>query len=89
MDTPQQSAAQYDAIMADIGAVGRLPAGCLAHVAGPAPDGAWRVVAVWEDEERFQAFITGTLAPARDRAGVPAPTSPPLVWPLHNLLLNS
>jgi hypothetical protein len=32
-----------------------LPDGCQAHIAGPV-EGGWRVITVWESEERFQQF---------------------------------
>lgn len=87
MDTPNQSAQDYDAIMAAIATGGRLPDGCLAHIAGPGPQGAWRVIAAWRDRATFEAFVTEALTPAREAAGVPAPPAPPVVWSLHNLLM--
>ena len=37
--------------------------GLLAHVAGPVTDG-WRIVDVWESEEKYQRFAAEVLAPA-------------------------
>ena len=45
-----------------------LPEGCQAHIAGPV-DGGWRVITVWESEERFQQFRDETLLPALREAG--------------------
>ena len=45
-----------------------LPEGCQAHIAGPM-DGGWRVITVWESDERFQQFRDETLLPALREAG--------------------
>jgi hypothetical protein len=45
-----------------------LPDGCQAHIAGPV-EGGWRVITVWESEERFQQFRDETLIPAMREAG--------------------
>jgi hypothetical protein len=44
-----------------------LPDGCQAHIAGPV-EGGWRVITVWESEERFQQFREETLLPAMREA---------------------
>lgn len=46
----------------------QLPDGCRIHIAGPTDDG-WRVITVWDSEEQFQDFRTGTLIPAIQEAG--------------------
>jgi hypothetical protein len=46
----------------------KLPDGCQLHVAGPI-DGGWRVITVWESEDRFQQFRDETLIPALREAG--------------------
>ncbi|HEV7886682.1 MAG TPA: hypothetical protein VGO92_03920 [Acidimicrobiales bacterium] len=84
VDTPNMSAAQFDAVIADIGP--ELPAGCQTRIAGPSPDGtSWRVVSVWEDMATGQAFVAGTLRPAQDRAGIPAGMPSIQSWELHDL----
>jgi hypothetical protein len=45
-----------------------LPDGCLAHIAGPYEKG-WRVITVWESDERFQQFRDEKLLPAMKEAG--------------------
>jgi hypothetical protein len=83
VDTPGMTAEQFDAVIADIGT--ELPAGCQARIAGPSPEDGWRVVSVWSDVDTARAFVTTTLRPAQDRAGVP-PGMPSMVsWDLHNL----
>ena len=47
---------------------GRLPDGCQLRIAGPTDD-AWRVITVWDSEEQFEEFRTGTLIPAIQEAG--------------------
>jgi hypothetical protein len=47
---------------------GRLPDGCSLRIASPG-DGAWRVITVWDSEEQFEEFRTGTLGPAIQEAG--------------------
>ena len=42
---------------------GKLPDGCQLHIAGPVENG-WRVITVWESEERFQQMREETLIPA-------------------------
>jgi hypothetical protein len=83
VDTPGMSAGQYDKITELQGLDGGLPEGCLAHVAGPGPEG-WRVVAVWESLEQAQEFMKTRVRPFQVELGV-APAKPPVIWPLHHL----
>ena len=46
---------------------GALPDGCQLHIAGPYENG-WRVITVWDSEERFQRFRDEKLI-ARDSGG--------------------
>jgi hypothetical protein len=61
VDTPNMTATQYDATIAEMG--GKLPDGCSVRIAGVAPDGSWRVVSVWDDMETARALVTATLQP--------------------------
>jgi hypothetical protein len=47
---------------------GKLPEGCQAHIAGPVENG-WRVITVWDSDERFQQFRNEKLIPAMRDAG--------------------
>jgi hypothetical protein len=47
---------------------GQLPDGCQLHIAGPIDNG-WRVITVWDSDERFQQFRNETLIPAMREAG--------------------
>src|SRR5919106_3208794 len=49
VDNPHGSQELYEAIRAHLGL--EKPAGGIFHVAGPSPNGGWRVIEVWESEE--------------------------------------
>ena len=70
VDNPEGSQEAYERIRALLGV--EQPAGGICHLAGPGPDGGWRVIEVWESEEDAQRFARDRLAPAaeaaRDRA---------------------
>jgi hypothetical protein len=58
----------YDQVNPKVMPDGNLPDGCRVHVAGPTKNG-WRVITVWDSEERFQQFRTEKLIPAVQEAG--------------------
>jgi hypothetical protein len=53
----------YDQVTNVVMPGGQLPDGCKDHIAGPV-EGGWRVITVWDSDEQFQQFRTGTLIPA-------------------------
>jgi hypothetical protein len=55
----------------------------VSHIAGPTPDGGWRVVDVWESEEALGQFRQ-KLLPLLEQAGIPQVA--PQVVPVHNLV---
>jgi hypothetical protein len=56
---------QYEASLAAVHpGPGQLPEGQIFHVAGPASDGGWTIVAVHESRESWERFRDGTLGPA-------------------------
>jgi hypothetical protein len=57
----------------------------VAHVAGPTPDGGWRVVDVWESEEALGRFRQ-KLMPLLERVGIPGVA--PQVLPVHNVVVR-
>jgi hypothetical protein len=69
-ENPNLTQEQYDAGRAATGASeDNIPDGALIHIAGPSPNGGWRVVEVWESEEQAQAWddkINPILAHATD-----------------------
>ena len=76
MDNPQGSQEIYDRARQEMGL--DRPAGGVLHVAGPSPNGGWRVIEVFESEEAATRF-----APAFQAIGAPPPPRPEL-WPVHH-----
>ncbi len=60
--TGDTSTTNYDGIAAKI-SEGPWPEGCIAHTAGFAPDGTFRIFDVWDTKEHMDAFMSGTLMP--------------------------
>jgi hypothetical protein len=72
----------YDKVNPRVMPEGNLPEGCQLHIAGPYENG-WRVITVWDSDERFQQFRNDTLIPAMQEAGTedriaPSITSQPV-----------
>jgi hypothetical protein len=83
VDNPEGSQEGYDAVREKLGL--EKPAGGIFHVAGPSPNGGWRVIEVWESEEDAKRFVKERLLPAFEAVGT-APPPPPQFWPVHNWL---
>jgi hypothetical protein len=81
IDNPDGSQEIYDRVREQLGL--ERPAGGIFHVAGPSPNGGWRVIEVWESEEDAKRFATERLRPAFVEVGAPPPP-PPELWPVHN-----
>jgi hypothetical protein len=81
VDNPEGSQEIYDAVREKAGL--DRPAGGIFHVAGPSPNGGWRVIEVWESEEDAKRFVKERLLPAFKAVGAPPPP-PPEFWPVHN-----
>ena len=62
------------------------PAGGIAHLAGPSPNGGWRVIEVWESEREARNFMRERLLPALEAVGAPGPPPEPEFWPIHDYL---
>jgi hypothetical protein len=81
--------ARYDKAREEIG-IGsdNIPDGALVHVAGPGPEGVggWRVVEIWESEEKARKFDEEIMLPVRERTGIKRP--PPVVWDVYNLVVK-
>jgi hypothetical protein len=86
-DNPEGTQEQYDAASEQLGITSEnLPDGGVLHVAGPSPNGGWRVVEVWESEEAAQKFDEETLLPLLQSVGVDRPE--PETWSVHNLVVR-
>ncbi|MGH2797694.1 MAG: hypothetical protein ACRDM0_08490 [Thermoleophilaceae bacterium] len=84
VDNPNGSQEIYERVRELLGM--ERPAGGIFHVAGPSPNGGWRVIEVWESEEDAQRFVSERLRPAFEAVGVPGPPQPPQFWPVHNYM---
>ncbi len=83
IDNPKGSQEIYEKARAEIGL--EKPAGGILQVAGPSPNGGWRVVEVFESEDEARRFLKERLAPAFQAVGAPAPPQPEF-WPVHNYM---
>jgi hypothetical protein len=81
VDNPEGSQETYDRVRERLGL--ERAAGGILHVAGPSPNGGWRVIEVWASEEDAKRFVAERLLPAIEAVGAPAPP-PPELWPVHN-----
>jgi hypothetical protein len=76
----------YDEVTPKVMVGGNLPDGCQLHIAGPYENG-WRVITVWDSEERFQQFREEKLLPALREAGGEDRIVPSIsADPVHNLI---
>jgi hypothetical protein len=83
IDNPEGSQEIYERLRERIGL--DKPAGGIFHVAGPSPNGGWRVIEIWESEEDAKRFLVERLRPAAEAIGA-APPPPPELWPVHNYM---
>jgi hypothetical protein len=87
-DNPSVTRDQYDAANQQIGAnAENIPDGGILHVAGPGPNGGWRVVEIWESEEAARRFDEERVEPVLRQVGVQRPA--PETWEVHNLVMRN
>ena len=55
LDSPEGSEEAYERVRLRLGS--RKPVGGIFHIAGPGPNGGWRVIEVWESEEQADRFF--------------------------------
>jgi hypothetical protein len=84
VDNPQGSQEVYEQIRAHIGL--DKPAGGIFHIAGPSPNGGWRVIEVWESEEEAERFFQEQFVPALRALGIDGGPPPREFWPVHNAM---
>jgi hypothetical protein len=83
IDNPEGTQEIYEKVRAHIGL--EAPAGGILHLAGPSPNGGWRVIEVWESEEDAQRFRKERLEPAFDAVGLSQRPTPQF-WQVHNIM---
>ena len=83
LDNPTGSQQIYETVREQLKL--ERPAGGIAHVAGPSPNGGWRVIELFRSEEEAKTFLKKRLGPALKAAGG-SPPPPPEFWPVHNYM---
>jgi hypothetical protein len=84
VDNPEGSQELYEQLRARLGL--ERPAGGIFHVAGPSPNGGWRVIEIWESEDEMNRFFQERFIPALHEFGFEGPPPPREVWPVHNAM---
>jgi hypothetical protein len=84
VDNPQGSQELYERLRKQLGL--EAPAGGILHVAGPSPNGGWRVVEVFETEEEAGRFVKERFGPALEAVGFAGQRPEPQFWPVHNYM---
>jgi hypothetical protein len=84
VDNPRGTQEVYEQVRAHLGLEDK-PAGGVLHVAGPSPNGGWRVIEVWESQEDANRFFEERLKPAFEAVGVEGRPEPEF-WPVHNYM---
>lgn len=74
---------QYDQIRQQVMPDNQPVSGLLFHAGGPSENG-WRVIEVWQSQEVAEAFFSGTLAEAFQKANVAAEETQ--FFEVHNLI---
>lgn len=78
VDNPQGTREIYDQVRKHVGL--DRPAGGVLYVAGPSPNGGWRVIEVFDSQDAAKRFVQEHLAPASRPSGhrrLPHPNSGP------------
>jgi hypothetical protein len=84
MDNPAGSQELYEALRAELHSDG--PLGGAVHIAGPSPNGGWRVIEIFESSEAASRFLTERFAPALAALGYTGDPPQPQFWPVHACL---
>jgi hypothetical protein len=84
VDNPEGSQQAYEQIRAQLGL--EKPAGGIFHIAGPSPNGGWRVIEVWESEEAARRFLEERFVPALRTLGMSGTAPQRELWPVHRAM---
>jgi len=83
VDNPHGSEELYERVRELIGL--ERPAGGMCHLAGPRPEGGWRVIDVFDSEDDAKRFVQERVLPAIEAVGAELPP-PPQFWHVYNWL---
>lgn len=78
IDNPRGSRELYEQLLESMDA--DLPIGGILHLAGPGPEGGWRVIEVWDSVEAAKAFMDERFGPAIRSVGFDGPPPTPQFW---------
>ncbi|MGH9010849.1 MAG: hypothetical protein ACRDYF_13525 [Acidimicrobiia bacterium] len=84
IDNPDGSQELYETLRAKLRLDG--PLGGAVHVAGPGPNGGWRVIEIWESVEEAGRFLRERFQPALAELGFTGRPPEPEFWPVHTCL---
>ena len=84
IDNPAGSQELYEALRAELQFDG--PVGGTVHIAGPSPNGGWRVIEIFESSEAASRFLKERFAPALAALGYTGDPPQPQFWPVHACL---
>lgn len=84
VDNPSGSAEIYNKLRAELELT--QPLGGVAHIAGPSPNGGWRVIELWHSQEEAIRFLQERFGPAWQAVGGTGPPPQPEFWPVENHL---
>src|SRR5262245_33376360 len=82
LDVHGLTAPEYRAVMDELGVETRPESGIYLHLTTPSEFG-FRVVEIWDEQERFERFVQQRLAPAGEAVGLEREMTI-TVTPLHN-----
>ncbi|MGB0094742.1 MAG: hypothetical protein WBP81_19685 [Solirubrobacteraceae bacterium] len=56
------------------------------HLAGPGPDGGFRVIEVWQSRKQAERFLEERFRPALEAVGAAGQRPDAQFWPVHNYM---
>jgi hypothetical protein len=82
LDITDLTAAEYRAVLDELGVETRPESGIYLHLTTPT-DFGFRIVEIWDQKEGFDRFLENRMGPATEAVGMNRPTEI-TVTPLHN-----
>jgi hypothetical protein len=84
VDNPAGSQELYDSLRKELGL--EAPAGGILHLAGPSPNGGWRVIELFESPEDASRFLKERFGPALRAVGSTGQPPQAQFWPVQNYM---